>query len=75
MKTSTHIKAKQMNILFGILALIAVVTIAPHVFAQLSYTVANDPHGPLESFAWAIGMGTAGALSGFGAWTVIKRSH
>lgn len=68
----TYNKTKSMNILFGVLALIAVITIAPHAFAQLSS--ADDPHGPLEGFAWAVGMGTAGAMSGFGVWTVIRRN-
>jgi hypothetical protein len=72
MITSSN-KAKPMNIFFGVLVLIAIVAIAPHAFAQ-SPTSADDPHGPLQGFAWAVGMGTAGAMSGFGIWTTMRRS-
>lgn len=73
MKTVTKNKAKTMNLLFGVLTLIAFITIAPHAFAQPS-GAADDPHGPLEGLAWAVGMGTAGALSGFGIWTAVRRN-
>jgi len=70
MKTSS--KTKPMGILFGVLALIAVVTIVPHAFA-ITYTAANDPHGPMASMGWAAGMGIAGVMSGVGIWIAVKR--
>lgn len=63
-------KTKSMTVLFGMLSLIVVFTIAPHAFAL---TTADDPHGPLESIAWTAAMAVAGVMSGIGILTTIKR--
>ena len=60
------------TILFSLLALIAVVTIAPHAFA-VTFTDANDPHGPMASMVWVAGMTIAGVMSGIGVFTAVKR--
>ncbi|MDE1844137.1 MAG: hypothetical protein KGI10_02275 [Thaumarchaeota archaeon] len=71
MKTLTD-KTKQMNVLFGVLALIVVVTIAPHAFA-ITFTAADDPHGPMQANAWSAALVVVGIMSGVGVWTTIKR--
>jgi hypothetical protein len=65
-------KSKPIAVLFGVLALIAVVTIVPQAFA-ITYTDANNPHGPMASMGWAAGIGTAGVMSGVGVWMAVKR--
>jgi len=65
-------KTKPLSALLGLLALIVVFTIAPHAFAQ-SPTVADDPHGPLESVAWIAAISVAGVMSGVGVLTTVKR--
>ncbi|MGI0065696.1 MAG: hypothetical protein ACREA5_02585 [Nitrosotalea sp.] len=74
MKTLVDCETKSMGLLFGVLALIAIVTIAPHAFAQLSYTDANNPHGPLQPVAWVAAMAVVAAMSGVGVFTAIRRS-
>ncbi len=65
-------KTKPTSAILGLLVLLAIVAIFPHAFAQVSYTDANNPHGPLQIEGWIVGMGTAAALSGVGIWTTIK---
>lgn len=64
---------KQIGVLFGILALVAVSAILPNAFAQTMYTNSDDPHGPLQIYGWTVGMAVAAALAGVGVWTTIKR--
>lgn len=71
MKTLTG-KTNPIGILFGVLALIAFVTIAPHAFAQ-TFTTADNPHGPMEMFGWAGGMAVVGVMVGVGVWTAIRK--
>jgi hypothetical protein len=73
MKTLASDKTKSMGMLFGALALIAFVTITPHAFA-ITYTDADNPHGPMESVGWAAGMAVAAALSGVGIFTAVQYS-
>jgi hypothetical protein len=67
-------KPKQAEALLGVLVLLAIVSIAPHAFAQM-YTDLDDPHGPLEGMAWAVGMAAAGVVSGIGIWAAVRRTH
>ncbi|MDE1765052.1 MAG: hypothetical protein KGI27_02135 [Thaumarchaeota archaeon] len=73
MKTGESTKTRQTSMLLGALVLLAVVTILPHAFAQVSYTNADNPHGPLQMYGWTTGMAVAAALTGVGIWTTIKR--
>ena len=62
--------------LFFVFALIAIVTVAPHVFAQqggLQYTDSDNPAGPLQGMAWAAGLAIAGVMSGIGVWAAVRR--
>lgn len=65
-------KVKQARMLLGVLVLLAVVTIVPQAFAQVSYTNSDNPHGPLEFVTWGAGMGVAGIMVGFGVYTAIR---
>ncbi|MGI0073415.1 MAG: hypothetical protein ACREA3_06360 [Nitrosotalea sp.] len=67
------IKSKHFATLLSVLVLVAIVTIVPHAFAQISYTDGDRPHGPVEPMAWAAGMAIAGLMSGVGVWTAIRR--
>ena len=73
MKAKSSSKFKQTSALLGILVLLAVVTILPSAFAQVAYTDADNPSGPLQGSAWAAGMATAGVMSGIGIWSAVKR--
>ena len=72
MKTARQFKLKQASTLFGVLILLAVVTILPHAFA-ITYTDADNPAGPLQGLGWAAGLAVAGVLSGVGVWTAVRR--
>jgi hypothetical protein len=72
MKTLVDSRSRPTSILFGILILTIVVAIAPHAFAQLSYTPADDPHGPLQPAGWITGLAVAGVLSGVGVFTAVQ---
>ncbi|MGI0045920.1 MAG: hypothetical protein ACREBB_01845 [Nitrosotalea sp.] len=71
MKTLTSDKSKPMGILCGILALVVIVTIAPHVFA-ITYTDADNPTGPMQSIGWMVGMGVAAVMGGVGVFTAVQ---
>ncbi|MDE1763823.1 MAG: hypothetical protein KGH88_06230 [Thaumarchaeota archaeon] len=73
MKTGENSKTRHTSMLLGVLVLLAVVTVFPHAFAQVSYTSADNPHGPLQVYGWTTGMAVAAALTGVGVWTTIKR--
>lgn len=74
MRTKISDKTRSMSVLFGLLVLVVVSVIAPHAFAQVSYTGEDDPHGALQPMAWIAGMAVAGAMSGIGIFTAIRRS-
>ncbi len=63
---------KPIYVMCTVLVLIAVV-MTPSVFAQTSYTDSNNPAGPLMMPAWAVGMATAGAVSGVGIWSIVRK--
>ncbi|WP_157927314.1 hypothetical protein [Candidatus Nitrosotalea okcheonensis] len=65
-------KLKPTSALLGVLVLLAIVTIFPHAFAQLSYTDANNPHGPLQPVTWAAGLVVVGVVAGVGVFTTVK---
>ncbi len=67
MKTLVQ-KIKPVNMPLAVLALIVVVTITPHAFA-ITFTDANNPHGPLEPLAWAAAFAVIGIMSGLGILT------
>jgi hypothetical protein len=66
-------KLNPSSMLLGVLVLLSVVVILPHAFAQVTYTDSDNPHGPLQIYGWTVGMAVAGALTGVGVWTTIKR--
>lgn len=67
--------SKQATVVLGVLAFLAVVAIAPSVYAQgITYTGSDDPHGSLQYIAWGVGLGTAGAAVGFGV-IAMRRRH
>lgn len=75
MKTNES-KIKPASTLLGILVLLAVVAIIPHAFAAwpgVGYTPADNPHGPLQMYAWAALGGVAGVMTGVGVYTAVKR--
>ncbi len=74
MATLANYKLKS-SMLLGILVLLAIVTIFQHAFAQVSYTDADNPNGPLQVYGWTAGMAIAGALTGVGIWTTIRRRN
>lgn len=74
MNALTNNKANPTGILFSVLALIVVVTIAPHAFA-ITFTDADNPHDPMASMGWPAGMAVAAAMSGVGVWTAVKRGR
>ncbi len=43
------------------------------LLAQVTYTDTDNPAGPLQMSGWVIGMGVAGALTGVGVWSAIRR--
>ncbi|HJT09202.1 MAG TPA: hypothetical protein VJ771_00280 [Candidatus Nitrosotalea sp.] len=65
--------SKQVGVLLGILALVAISAILPNAFAQVTYTDSDNPHGPLQMYGWSAGIAVAAALAGVGVWTAIKR--
>lgn len=77
MRTPRDSKLKPASMLVGVLLMVAIVAIVPPVFAQqsnpLQYTDSNNPAGPLQPMGWAVGLATAGVLSGVGVWTAIRR--
>ncbi|MGI0073442.1 MAG: hypothetical protein ACREA3_06495 [Nitrosotalea sp.] len=73
MKALASDKSKPIGVLLGVLAIIVVATIAPHAFA-ITYTDANNPHGPMAMVGWAAAMSVAGVMSGVGIFTAIRRS-
>lgn len=61
----------------SVLALVAIVAIAPHAFAQqgggIQYTDSDNPAGPLQGMAWGAGLAIVGVMSGIGVWTAVRR--
>ncbi len=68
-----NLESSKTCLLLGLLVLLAVVTILPDALAQVTYTDADNPAGPLQMSGWVIGMGVAGALTGVGVWSAIRR--
>ncbi len=68
-----NLESPKTCLLFGLLVLLAVVTILPDALAQVTYTDTDNPAGPLQMSGWVIGMGVAGALTGVGVWSAIRR--
>ncbi len=75
MKTQVSERTKSISIIFSVLALAAVGAIAPHAFAQVSYTASDDPHGALQPIGWMAGMAVAGIMAGIGVFTAIRRGR
>lgn len=67
------IKSKPFAMLLGVLILVAIVTIAPHAFAQTSSNDSSDPHGSLLGPAWVAGMSTVGVVTGMGVYTTTRK--
>lgn len=62
------------SLFVGVLALLAIASVAPSAFA-ITYTDANNPHGPFQGIAWGVGLGIAGALAGVGIFTTTRKLH
>lgn len=73
MNTTSSTRQRYAGILLGVLALVAVGALMPHASAQIKYTEADDPHGPLQSVAWAAGMAVVGVMAGIGVYTTVRR--
>ena len=66
--------SKQTSMVLGVLAFLAIVAITPAAYAQsISYTDSDNPHGSLQTIAWGVGLGTAGAAIGFGVIAMRRR--
>ncbi|MGB9002744.1 MAG: LPXTG cell wall anchor domain-containing protein [Nitrosotalea sp.] len=61
------------SLFVGVLVLLAIASVAP-TFA-ITYTDANNPHGPFQGIAWGVGLGIAGLLAGVGIFTTKRRRH
>ncbi len=61
------------SVLLGMVALAAITVLVPHAFAQVQYTDADNPVGPLQMMGWAAGIATLGAMSGVGIWSAVRR--
>ncbi len=74
-----NVTSKQTSLLLGVLAMVAVVTLVPHVFAQesatnpLGYTDQDNPTGPMQPIGWAAGMAIAGVMTGVGIWSAVRK--
>lgn len=64
---------KPTHALLGILVLVAAATAVPYALAQEAYTDSDNPAGPLIIPAWAAGLATAGAVTGIGVWTIVRK--
>ncbi|MDE1826760.1 MAG: hypothetical protein KGH83_04140 [Thaumarchaeota archaeon] len=62
------------SLFVGVLVLLAIASVAPNVFA-ITYTTADNPHGPLQGITWGVGLGIAGLLAGVGIFTTRIRHH
>ncbi|NHI04164.1 hypothetical protein DYY67_2091 [Candidatus Nitrosotalea sp. TS] len=58
----------------SVLVLLAIASVAPSVYA-ITYTDADNPHGPLQGITWGVGLGVAGLLAGVGVFTTRIRHH
>jgi hypothetical protein len=56
----------------GALVLLAIASVAPSAFA-ITYTNADNPHGPLQGVTWGVGLGVAGVMAGVGIFTTRRR--
>ncbi|HJU14003.1 MAG TPA: hypothetical protein VJ792_06055 [Candidatus Nitrosotalea sp.] len=61
------------GILLGMAAMAAFCALVPHASAQVSYTDADNPTGPMQMVGWAAGIGTLGVMAGIGVWTAVRR--
>jgi len=39
----------------------------------ISYTDADNPHGPLQSIGWGAGFAIVGIMSGIGVWSAVRK--
>lgn len=61
------------GVLLGMVALAAIAALVPHAFAQVTYTTADNPTGPMQMAGWAVGIAALGAMSGVGVWSAVRR--
>jgi len=72
-----HTIAKMTNRNIGLLALVIFAiglgpTLSDAAFAQ-AYTSADDPHGPMQIYAWGAGMAIVGIMAGAGIFTTVRK--
>lgn len=70
---NSTIKSKPFAMLLSVLVLVAIVTILPCAYAQVSYTDADNPTGPMMAPGWATGIVMIGIMSGVGVFTAVRR--
>lgn len=73
------LESKQSSVILGVLALVVIVTFAPHVFAQQNGIPLGPPYGspgyvdPNAVYGWSAGIAIAACMSGVGIWSAIRK--